>query len=228
MLEQLWQSIIGLPGYLFDANKRVYLPYLFSAILMAIPVYFAAEQARSGKGFLRFMFPKRVWWCQSAKLDYCLLVTNRLIKAATFTPIVLTMVPVALALSSALEAMFGPALHLDAPEWVVVLLFTLFLFIVDDLTRFLLHLMLHKIPFLWEFHKVHHSASVLTPFTIYRSHPIEITYMRAVWRLPKELSLVADTMYSVVASVCTTFLVRTRLFLSLIFVVPIYGILIFG
>jgi sterol desaturase/sphingolipid hydroxylase (fatty acid hydroxylase superfamily) len=32
---------------------------------------------------------------------------------------------------------------------------------------------LHKIPFLWEFHKVHHSAKVLTPFTIYRSHPVE-------------------------------------------------------
>ena len=173
MLEQLWQSITELPGYLFDANKRVYLPYLFSAILMAVPVYIATEKACSGKGFLKFLFPKQVWWCKSAKLDYCLLITNRLIKAATFTPIVLTMVPVALGLSGGLEALFGPALYLEAPEWVVIGLFTLFLFIVDDLTRFLLHLILHKIPFFWEFHKVHHSAKVLTPFTIYRSHPVE-------------------------------------------------------
>jgi len=45
--------------------------------------------------------------------------------------------------------------------------------VLDDLSRFLLHYLLHKIPFLWEFHKVHHSAKVLTPMTIYRSHPVE-------------------------------------------------------
>ena len=32
---------------------------------------------------------------------------------------------------------------------------------------------MHKIPFLWEFHKTHHSARVLTPVTLYRTHPIE-------------------------------------------------------
>jgi len=47
------------------------------------------------------------------------------------------------------------------------------LFLFDDFTRFYLHYILHKIPALWEFHKVHHSALVLTPFTIYRSHPVE-------------------------------------------------------
>ena len=32
---------------------------------------------------------------------------------------------------------------------------------------------LHTVPFLWEFHKVHHSAKVLTPITFYRVHPVE-------------------------------------------------------
>jgi sterol desaturase/sphingolipid hydroxylase (fatty acid hydroxylase superfamily) len=27
-------------------------------------------------------------------------------------------------------------------------------------------------PFLWEFHKVHHTATVLTPLTIFRVHPV--------------------------------------------------------
>ena len=34
--------------------------------------------------------------------------------------------------------------------------------------------MLHNIPCLWAFHKVHHSAVSLTPLTIFRTHPIEI------------------------------------------------------
>ena len=32
---------------------------------------------------------------------------------------------------------------------------------------------MHTIPILWEFHKVHHSAKVLTPITFYRVHPVE-------------------------------------------------------
>jgi sterol desaturase/sphingolipid hydroxylase (fatty acid hydroxylase superfamily) len=34
--------------------------------------------------------------------------------------------------------------------------------------------MFHFIPALWEFHKVHHSAEVLTTFTEMRTHPVEI------------------------------------------------------
>lgn len=33
---------------------------------------------------------------------------------------------------------------------------------------------MHKIPFLWEFHKIHHSATELNPFTQYRIHPVEL------------------------------------------------------
>ena len=31
----------------------------------------------------------------------------------------------------------------------------------------------HRIPVLWCFHKVHHSAPVMTPLTAYRSHPVD-------------------------------------------------------
>ena len=35
-------------------------------------------------------------------------------------------------------------------------------------------------PLLWQFHKVHHSAEVLTPLTNYRAHPVELFLMAAV------------------------------------------------
>ncbi|MCO7187075.1 MULTISPECIES: sterol desaturase family protein [unclassified Pseudoalteromonas] len=173
MIETLWQSLFSLPGYLLDANKRIYWLYLLSAIAMAGLVYSKLHGPRSLKGFLGFLFPRDVWLSDSAKLDYGLFIANKLIKALTFAPIVLTMVPVAIAISDGLEWLFGAPLHLAWDDSVVIFLFTLMLFLVDDFTRYLLHLALHKIPFLWEFHKVHHSAKVLTPFTIYRSHPVE-------------------------------------------------------
>jgi sterol desaturase/sphingolipid hydroxylase (fatty acid hydroxylase superfamily) len=33
---------------------------------------------------------------------------------------------------------------------------------------------MHKVPFLWEFHKIHHSATTLNPITQYRLHPVEL------------------------------------------------------
>ena len=47
------------------------------------------------------------------------------------------------------------------------------LFIVDDYSRYWTHRALHRIPILWEFHKVHHSATTLTPLTVFRTHPLE-------------------------------------------------------
>ena len=173
MLEQIWQDLIALPTYLIDANKRIYLPYLLSAAVMAYLVFRVSASNKTAKGFLLFLFPKKVWLCKSAKLDYTLLITNKIIKAASFTPIVLTMVPVALATTDFLEWLFGAPLLLNLPAAAVITFFTVLLFLLDDVTRYILHLLLHKVPFLREFHKVHHSAKVLTPFTIYRTHPVE-------------------------------------------------------
>ena len=33
---------------------------------------------------------------------------------------------------------------------------------------------MHKYHFLWEFHKIHHSATVLNPISQYRLHPVEL------------------------------------------------------
>ncbi|WP_342780243.1 sterol desaturase family protein [Colwellia echini] len=98
---------------------------------------------------------------------------NKLIKSALFPLIVISMAPIAIAISSGIESIFGYLKPLVLPHGVIIAIFTLVLFVFDDLTRFLLHYLLHKLPALWEFHKVHHSALVLTPFTIYRSHPVE-------------------------------------------------------
>lgn len=173
MLEIFSKSLSELPSYFTDANKRIFYIYLLSAVVLALPVYFAAVSQRSPIGFIKFLFPKSVWLAKSAKQDYALWVVNKLLKALLFAPIVLTMAPIAIALSDVLELLFGHIEPISLAKWQIITFFTFLLFIIDDFTRFLLHYALHKIPFLWEFHKVHHSAKVLTPFTIYRSHPVE-------------------------------------------------------
>ena len=52
--------------------------------------------------------------------------------------------------------------------------YTLLFFIAYDLGRWLAHTCLHDSKLLWEFHKVHHSAEVLTPATAFRVHPVDL------------------------------------------------------
>ena len=64
------------------------------------------------------------------------------------------------------------ALHFISAGSVAVI-FTVFFFVFDDFSRFYVHRLMHRIPILWAFHQVHHSAETMTPFTIFRTHPIE-------------------------------------------------------
>lgn len=173
LVEILNTSFSALPSYLWDANKRIFWLYLASAVLLSLPVFFALHKRFSLGAFARFLFPKKIWLHPSARQDYWLFIINRVLKAILWAPFVLTMVPIALSVSDALENTLGMINPISQSSWMVISSFTLLLFVLDDFTRFILHLALHKIPFLWDFHKVHHSAKVLTPMTIYRSHPFE-------------------------------------------------------
>jgi sterol desaturase/sphingolipid hydroxylase (fatty acid hydroxylase superfamily) len=46
--------------------------------------------------------------------------------------------------------------------------------LLADLWVYLVHRSMHRVPFLWAFHKVHHSATELTPLTVFRLHPAEL------------------------------------------------------
>src|SRR6185503_10340022 len=59
----------------------------------------------------------------------------------------------------------------------VKIAYTIFFFVAYDFGRFVAHSLLHDVRILWEFHKVHHSAEVLTPMTTFRAHPIDLAVM---------------------------------------------------
>ena len=171
----------------FSAGSRVFILYLLGATIMAYWLYrrsYRAQRTSStnsstdssqfkASGFLAYLFPKSQWLHASALTDYKLFVINKLLWFPLLLPFALSLTTAFLFISGALDSTLGLREPISIAPWLLTLTFTLTLFIMDDLSRFLLHLALHKIAWLWEFHKVHHSAETLTPFTIYRSHPVE-------------------------------------------------------
>ncbi|MEM7462355.1 MAG: hypothetical protein AAF362_06700 [Pseudomonadota bacterium] len=143
---------------LFNPQKRVFWGYLVSALLVAIvfQLFFAAKGLRQA---LKSVFDPQVWFSTSAKGDYKLLAINQLIMQG-IAPRLIGKLAVATFLFEAFHIWFdGRVLLLpDAPGWVIAAIFTVSLFLLDDLTKYLVHRALHRWPILWAFHKVHHSA----------------------------------------------------------------------
>jgi sterol desaturase/sphingolipid hydroxylase (fatty acid hydroxylase superfamily) len=62
----------------------------------------------------------------------------------------------------------APLLRLQAE-----ILYTVATVLMADLSFYVGHRLAHRVSFLWEFHKVHHSAVVMTPITYLREHPMD-------------------------------------------------------
>jgi sterol desaturase/sphingolipid hydroxylase (fatty acid hydroxylase superfamily) len=73
---------------------------------------------------------------------------------------------------SGLVALFGQPAPSALPPYVARAIITLMLFLAYELGYWFNHWLSHKVPLLWEFHKVHHTAQVLTPLTNFRVHPV--------------------------------------------------------
>ncbi|GAB3481681.1 sterol desaturase family protein [Marinomonas epiphytica] len=156
---------------LIDISKRVSLAYLFSGGLIAFFVFYW-RYGRAGLKRLTPLLSWRVWWHPSARQDYVIWIVNRLLLSL--------LIPKSLSQAVWISWLFFfwqeqgvSSLNLGWSNGSVMLLFTLCYLLLDDFSRFFVHWAMHKIPFLWAFHQVHHSAKVLTPFTVFRTHPIE-------------------------------------------------------
>lgn len=77
-------------------------------------------------------------------------------------------------MSTFLGDVLGQGPLITDPGWRSHLFYSVLIFLAADLGFFISHLTLHKVPFFWEFHKVHHSAQVLTPITVERLHPVDL------------------------------------------------------
>jgi creatinine amidohydrolase/Fe(II)-dependent formamide hydrolase-like protein/sterol desaturase/sphingolipid hydroxylase (fatty acid hydroxylase superfamily) len=160
----------------FTNNDRVYWLYLLSAFTIAFFLYlvYKEDHAKAGIGTLDFIFPKRIVFHRSAVNDYLFFYTDRLFQIA-FLGVLFSSLSFVVSqgtqthLGIWLPTLKGQLLGMENIGWAM----TLFMALVADFGLFLTHYLQHKISWLWEFHKVHHSAEVMTPITVFRMHPVD-------------------------------------------------------
>ena len=157
-------------AYLISANKRTYWLYFITSFVLALYVYYRTKEEES---FKSYFFSKKRWFGKSAWVDYTLIFFNSLVKVVILAPVLIYVLYMAEGLNEYLASEFGPS-SFNFSKTVLIVSYTVIIVVVNDFFSFLIHYAMHKIPFLWEFHKVHHSATELNPFTQYRIHPVEL------------------------------------------------------
>ena len=167
----------GLADGFVDPKKRVFVGYLVAALAIACVAMLGAAgwnlRAGAANG-RRLVFSRAIWWSASARADYKMFALNQALMMV-IAPRLVGRMAIATALFTGLHTLIGgrPDLAFVVPGCLVVASFTACHFLCDDLSKYLVHRALHRWPVLWAFHKVHHSATTLTPLTVYRTHPLE-------------------------------------------------------
>lgn len=175
-LDQVIAVVRGVAEQLLTPSVSVYWVYLVSALVIAAGLYGwrVDRDQRSPLGFLRWCFPRRIWGRRSPWHDLTIFVINTIGYSFLFLgPVQAVSTRVAHGAWQLLAGWMASP-DVDPSSWGARLVMTAAVVLVADLAFFFSHWLQHRVPLLWEFHKVHHSAPVLQPFTVFRRHPVDV------------------------------------------------------
>jgi sterol desaturase/sphingolipid hydroxylase (fatty acid hydroxylase superfamily) len=110
---------------------------------------------------------------ESLHADVKLFALSVVLMPVVVGALVISLHAVAVAVNGALTGAFGARPPIDAGQTTIKLFSTVVLFLAYEIGYFADHWLKHRVPFLWELHKLHHTADALTPLVNFRNHPID-------------------------------------------------------
>jgi sterol desaturase/sphingolipid hydroxylase (fatty acid hydroxylase superfamily) len=122
---------------------------------------------------LRALFPSWLYRNASFRADVGFLLFNVLVFGALFGWAMCSATVVSNSVRNALTIHFGASAGIGLNSLAGNAVAAVSAFIAYELAYWLDHYLKHRVPLLWEFHKVHHTAEVLSPLTNFRVHPVD-------------------------------------------------------
>ena len=165
--------ITNIGNQFFDPKKRVFLAYIFISVIIAF-LWFIFLKKKSLKNAFFKIFDKKIFFSTSSKSDYKVFLINQMIMII-ISPFLVTQLAIATTLYFYFHTIdwLSAGMYSSTIPILVISAFTIFQFTIDDFSKYIIHRFMHKFPILWSIHKVHHSATTLTPMTVFRTHPLE-------------------------------------------------------
>jgi sterol desaturase/sphingolipid hydroxylase (fatty acid hydroxylase superfamily) len=177
MLQSI-ETILAAPvAQLVRLNEAFSLYALAGATLTAL-IWYVPRRRGTLRGrvraFVRAGFSRRVWLHKSTWLDFKLFFVSNLFNAAGIMSVFAISYAASAWTQGLLSYVMEPAPPAAEASAAIAIVMVVLYWVMYDLGYWFAHWLMHRIPVLWEFHKVHHSAEVLTPLTEWRQHPVEL------------------------------------------------------
>lgn len=152
-----------------------------TAICSLIVSYCASGLPRTWRGFWDHAIPPGTLTHPSARADVLFWISRKAFNVVMAIPAVISTATVGVLVHDGLARLLpafpppsGPA------SFPLLIAFSFTMFLAYDFSYYVYHNMQHRIPMLWEIHKVHHSAEVMVGITKDRVHPLD-DFMNHVW-----------------------------------------------
>jgi len=158
---------------------KYYWAYLAGGLIFALSVMLWRRRARQTihpRSMLRLLGTRALWLHRSTRLDLKLYLTHGILSLAAYGMFNTSSELWQSGAVTVLNGLAGQAPRFYLPFGIGAIVAMLFQLVLMELCYWVMHYSLHKVPFLWEAHKVHHSAEVMTPLAEWRQHPIELIY----------------------------------------------------
>ncbi|BFU96173.1 MAG: putative Fatty acid hydroxylase [Nitrospira sp.] len=173
--ESFAEALGHVPTVFVNFSNGLAWPYLLSSVLLAWVIYVFARRSRTTTvaSFLEFAFPSRLYRHPSTALDFRFMAVDVFVTMLLYAPM---FTGVGLLGTKIISAVLVDRLGWDPPRALSVaalVLAAVGFLLLSDCVNYWSHVWFHRSPLLWSFHRVHHSAEVLTPAAAYRVHPVE-------------------------------------------------------
>lgn len=175
MTNKIFETFLIPFKYFVETTGRLYWVYLLSAAFIGTAAILYQNFLNgnfSWKKSFREILDFSHWKTVSSQTDFKYYFIESILYAVFFSWFVVSTTACAAFIYRMMFFFFGGGPNL-VPNLTVNFIYTLIFLIAYDYGKYIIHRWLHAYPILWEFHKFHHSAENLNPFTVYRVHPVE-------------------------------------------------------
>ncbi len=169
----MWDALLAPLTAPLDPSKRLFWGCMLSSLLLASVAVTVHARRFDLRAQLASLFDPRYWLTASTLTDVGFLFLNNAIRVLVLVPVLGSHLAMTLVTGRFLQAHLGDAPTWEPPWFAIATAYALCFFVAEDASRFGLHLAMHRCPWLWRFHRVHHGARTLTPLTLFRQHPVE-------------------------------------------------------
>jgi sterol desaturase/sphingolipid hydroxylase (fatty acid hydroxylase superfamily) len=171
-----------------------YWGYLAGGLMFAAGVAIWRRRGRrriKPRALLGLLGTRKLWLHPSTGLDVKLYVMHSVLTLVAYGLFQATSQVWAAGAGGAMSGLFGHGHLVQAPRWIVGTGTTVLQILALEFGYWAAHYAFHRSAVLWEIHKIHHSAEVMTPLTEWRQHPIEFVAFANV------LSLATGLVYGI-------------------------------